>query len=159
MPLKTNIVVTQFHRTISSLNNSKVFAGIVMLMLNLGSRYITVKFSDSQEEFLRNCLGKYLLIFAIVWMGTRDIYISFVITIIIYIFGTFFFNEDSNMCMLSESFKTIGTKTESKNGITETDITSAIQTLEKVKKNVTIQPSENPQLAWISKYGTYYNFE
>ena len=47
------------------LNNSKFFAGLVMIMLNIGSKYITVELSKSQEQYLKNHIGRQLLIFAI----------------------------------------------------------------------------------------------
>ena len=55
------------------LNNSKFFAGLVMIMLNIGSKYITIELSKSQEQYLKNNIGRQLLIFAISWMGSRDI--------------------------------------------------------------------------------------
>ena len=58
---------------IGYLNDSKFFAGLIMIMLNIGSRYITVKFSKTQENYLRNVLSKQILIFSVAWMGTRDI--------------------------------------------------------------------------------------
>ena len=48
---------------IQSLNNSKLFAGLIMLLMNIGSKYITIKFSKSQEAYIRNKLGRQLLIF------------------------------------------------------------------------------------------------
>ena len=62
------------------INESKLFAGLVMLMLNIGSRYISLPFGKSAEEFLRANLGSPMLIFAVAWMGTRDIYMSLGLT-------------------------------------------------------------------------------
>ena len=39
------------------LNNSKFFAGLVMIMLNIGSKYITIELSKSQEQYLKNKIG------------------------------------------------------------------------------------------------------
>ena len=55
---------------INSLNNSKFFAGIVMIMLNIGSKYITIKLSKSQEAYLRNSIGHQILVFAIQSFGS-----------------------------------------------------------------------------------------
>ena len=59
--------------SLKSLNNSKFFAGVVMIMLNIGSKYVTVELSKSQEEYLKNNVGRQILIFAISWMGSREI--------------------------------------------------------------------------------------
>ena len=53
-----------------NINTSKFFAGFVMIMLNIGSKYITIKLSKSQEAYLRNTIARQLLIFSIIWMGT-----------------------------------------------------------------------------------------
>lgn len=57
---------------IGYLNNSKFFAGIVMILLNIGSKFISVQFSRSAEEYLKYSITKQVLIFAMAWMGTRD---------------------------------------------------------------------------------------
>ena len=44
--------------------------------MNIGSKYITIEFSKSQEQYLRNSIGRQLLIFAISWMGSRDILVA-----------------------------------------------------------------------------------
>ena len=46
-----------------NINTSKFFAGFVMIMLNIGSKYITIKLSKSQESYLRNTIARQLLIF------------------------------------------------------------------------------------------------
>jgi len=56
------------------LNNSKFFAGVVMILLNFVSNFISVQFIKSAEEYLKLNITKQLLVFAMAWMGTRDIY-------------------------------------------------------------------------------------
>ena len=84
---------------LSYLNNSKFFAGVVMIMLNIGSKYVTVELSKSQEEYLKNNIGRQLLIFAISWMGSRDILIALALTAIFTILTDHLFNEESSMCI------------------------------------------------------------
>ena len=67
---------------IKALNTSKFFAGIVMLTVNLGSKYVTLQLSESQEDYIKYTLGRQILVFAILWMGTRDIVISLILTLI-----------------------------------------------------------------------------
>ena len=90
---------------ISSLNDSKFFAGLVMIMLNIGSRYIIIKFSKTQENYLKNVLSKQIFIFAVAWMGTRDVYMSLIITLIFIALADYAFNEESNFCMLPSSYR------------------------------------------------------
>ena len=67
------LMLTPLLKYAHSLNNSKFFAGIVMIMLNIGSKYITIKLSKSQEAYLRNTIARQLIIFSIIWMGSRDV--------------------------------------------------------------------------------------
>ena len=85
---------------IQTLNKSKFFAAFVMLMLNIGSRYIDVKFSKSQEHYLKNTLGKQILVFSVSWMGTRDIYMALIITLFFILLVDFMLNEDSELCVV-----------------------------------------------------------
>ena len=49
-PLFNGISYVNHH--IMYLNNSKFFAGIVMILLNIGSKFITIQFSKSTEEYI-----------------------------------------------------------------------------------------------------------
>ena len=69
-----------FNYAVYRLNNSLFFAGVVMIMLNIGSRYIELKLDPSTENFLKTALSKELLVFSVCWMGTRDLVIALVLT-------------------------------------------------------------------------------
>ena len=64
----------------SQLNQSKIFAGILIIILNIGSRIIPINLSKSTENFLKTVVPRDLIIFAIAWMGTRDIFTSLFLT-------------------------------------------------------------------------------
>ena len=53
---------------------------MMMLVLNLGSRDILHEFSDSDEEYRRNIILRRFAIFAVCFIGTRDIVHSLIIT-------------------------------------------------------------------------------
>jgi len=44
------------------------------------------------------------LVFAMIWMGTRDIYIAFAMTCVFVLLADYLFNEESRMCCLPEGF-------------------------------------------------------
>lgn len=130
-------ILDSIHKGILSLNSNKFFAGLIMLILNLGSKFITVKFSASQEAYLRNSVGRQLLIFAIAWIGTKDIYYSLAITAIFVVLADYLFNEDSDWCVLSDNFKALKTEIDL-NGdgiISDEELNKAIKTLQTYKKN------------------------
>ena len=37
---------------LKALNNSKFFAGLVMIMLNIGSKYVTIELSKNREKVI-----------------------------------------------------------------------------------------------------------
>lgn len=94
-----------FHTQIMKLNDSKFFAGIILIIMNIASKYITIKLSKSTETYLKYKFSRQLLIFTMAWMATRDIYISFVLTLVFIILADYAFNEKSNYCCLSSETK------------------------------------------------------
>ena len=58
-------VIQEIHKRIMSLNSSKFFAGVIMILLNIGSKYITIELSKNQEQYLKHYVGRVLLLFAI----------------------------------------------------------------------------------------------
>ena len=53
------------HNNIQSVNNSKVFAGIVIITLNISSKFVTIKLPKTMESYLKNTFSKQILVFAI----------------------------------------------------------------------------------------------
>jgi len=92
---------------VDKINNSKLLAGIVMLLLNVGSKYIELGLTKTQEQAIRNGLGREILIFAIVFMGTHDVILSIVMTAAFVVLSDFLFNENSNLCLIPEKLNTI----------------------------------------------------
>ena len=66
--------------TIQFVETSPFFAGIMMLVLNIGSRYITHEYSDNDDEYQQNILLRRLAIFAACFVGTRSITTSILLT-------------------------------------------------------------------------------
>jgi len=124
------------HEHILYLNNSKFFAGVVMILLNVGSKFISIQFSKSTEEYLKFSLSKQLLVFAMAWMGTRDIYTALGLTAIFVVLSDHLFNEDSSYCIVPDHMKVLPSLADT-NGdgiISDEEINSAIAVLEKAKK-------------------------
>ena len=90
---------------ITSLNQSKYFAGISMLLLNLGSKYIAMELSETHEQILSNKIIRRFIIFTVFFISTRDIWVSFTLTAIFIILVTGLFNENSRYCLISKPEK------------------------------------------------------
>lgn len=128
-------IISVLNNSILSLNNSKFFAGLIMILMNVGSRYVTFKFSKTQEEYFKNNLAREILIFAFSWMATRDIYISIMITASFVILADYLFNESSRYCILPEKYKQLSQIVDSDNDglVTEEEIKRAEEILMKAK--------------------------
>jgi hypothetical protein len=87
------------------LNNSLFFAGIIMLMLNIGARYIELKLDPSTENFLKTALTKEVLVFSVAWMGTRDLVLALVLTAVFVVLADYGLNANSRYCIMPERYR------------------------------------------------------
>jgi hypothetical protein len=119
------------------LNNSKFFAGVVMIILNVCSKFVTIQFSKSTEEYLKLNVTKQLMVFAMAWMGTRDIYTALVLTAVFTILSDHLFNEESTMCVVPHKYRILHKLIDTNNDgvVTDKEVSDAISILEKAKKN------------------------
>lgn len=119
---------------IGRLNNSKYFTGIIMIMLNIGSRFVEIKLSDSMEEYIKYNVAREVLIFSMAWMGTRDIIVALLLTASFVVLSDFLLNAKSNLCILPNKNKYLKVDKNKDGIITDVEINQAIQLLEKAKK-------------------------
>lgn len=85
---------------ITHLNTSKYMAGIMMLFMNLGGRYIALELSDLQESILNHKIIRRLLVFVLVFYATKDIKVSLTLTAVFIVLVSGIFHEDSKYCIL-----------------------------------------------------------
>jgi hypothetical protein len=119
------------------INTSKLFTGIMMICLNIGSKFITVKLSKSQEEYIRNYVVREVLIFAACWMGTRDILLSIILTASFFILAEHLFNENSSYCLIHPQFKALqdAIDVNNDNEISAAEIADAVKLLTRAKEH------------------------
>jgi hypothetical protein len=126
------------HNNVQAINNSKIFAGLMIITLNIVSKFANFKLSKTLESYFKFTFSRQVLVFAIAWMGTRDIYISLFITVIFVILTEYLFHEESNFFVLSEEFKDYHISmldNEMNNvNITEEDVKKAKAVLERAKE-------------------------
>lgn len=140
MKIKTtfNKMIKSFNKItfIKSINTSRIFAGLVLLILNLFSKFITIKLSDSQEDFIRNAFGRQLLIFSIAWLGTREIITALGITAVFVVLADNLLNENSPFYILPKPISKLKKAIDANSDgmISEDEINNAINVLNKAKK-------------------------
>ena len=87
-----------------SINESKIFAGLMIVIINIASKFVTFKLSKTVESYLKFTFSRDILVFAITWMGTRDIFISLGMTLLFIFIVDYLLNENSSICCLPQSF-------------------------------------------------------
>ena len=83
-----------------SLNTSKYFAGIMMLLMNLGSKHVSEELSEIQSRFINHRIMWRILVFVLVFYATRDIKVALILTAVFVILVSGIFNEESKYCVL-----------------------------------------------------------
>ena len=119
---------------VNVLNDNKYFAGIIMLTMNIGSKYVMIDLSKTQENYVKYSLGRQLVIFSILWIGTRDIFISLVLTAIFILLVDYIFNENSKYCIIPDKYKQIQDIAGGE-VVTQKEVNDAINVLKQARKN------------------------
>jgi len=119
---------------VNTLNTSKYFTGVMMILLNIGSRFVEIRLGDSMEAFVKYNVARELLIFTMAWMGTRDIIVALVLTAVFTVLSNFLLNSNSKLCVLPDKYKYIKVDTNDDGSISDIEINQAIETLEKAKR-------------------------
>ena len=133
-PLLNGISYINHH--VMYMNNSKFFAGVIMILLNIGSKFIVIQFSKSTEEYLKYTVSKQILVFAMAWMGTRDIYTALGLTAVFTILSDYLFNEESSLCIVPQNYRVLHKLIDINDdgNVTETELSAAVAVLEKAKR-------------------------
>jgi hypothetical protein len=103
-------------------------------MLNIGSKYITIKLSKSQLAYLEGTIARQILIFSIIWMGTRDLIISLGMTAVFVVLTDHLFNEKSNYCVLPYHLRSYEDDVDENDKVTPEEIKKAKEVLERDRK-------------------------
>ena len=118
---------------IKSVDDSRFFAGLVMLLMNVASRYVTIQLSKNQEQLIRNTIGRQFLIFAMAWLGTKDLILSLGLTAIFVVLTQFLFNEESRFYILNKKFTEL-IDLDDDEEVSDEEMNKALKVLEKAKR-------------------------
>ena len=128
-------LVTFTNDKVMAINNSKLFAGLIIITMNIASKFVVFKLSKSMESYLKYTFSRDVLVFAMAWMGTRDIYVAIFMTFIFVVCMKYLFNEESPFCCLPESFTEYHLSLNDENEkVTEEQLKQAREVLEKYEK-------------------------
>lgn len=82
-------------------NTNPYFIGIMMLILNLGGRFISLEITKKQEQFLQLPWVRRGLIFTVLFVATRNIWVAFWATVTVVLLLGYLFNENSALCIFN----------------------------------------------------------
>ena len=122
---------------LEDLSTNKLVIGIIMLFMNIGSRYIELRFTNGQEMILKN-IAREILIFTISFVYTKDIIISLIITVLFILLANFVFNEKSKYNIIPEKYKKIVSVLDTNKDkiISDDEINKAYELLKKARGQI-----------------------
>jgi len=100
--LQTVVAMSPMDSILHLFNSNPYFIGLMMLMLNLGGRFIGLEVTKQQEQFLQHPWVRRILIFTVLFVGTRSIWVSFWATLVVVLLLGYLFNENSAMCLFGQ---------------------------------------------------------
>lgn len=132
------------HMFTKGINESKLFAGLIIIMLNVGGKLIPITLSKSAEDIIKTKISRDIIVFAISWMGTRDIFTALFLTCFFVLLSDFLLNYESRFCCIPMRYRLV--KEDNEEELSDEEINKAISILEKSKKNKQIQQQHETYL-------------
>jgi hypothetical protein len=136
---------TALDRILNSIGSNKVVIGLLMLVMNLCSRHIMRDLSTSfHTKLLSSKFARRFSIFTILFIATRDIKISLILTAAFVIIFLNLLNEKSDYCILPDSYRKLDIN---KDGVvSDEEIEHAYNVLQKAGKLPSMmKPTNNEQ--------------
>jgi hypothetical protein len=86
--------------SIHDINMNPYMLGLAYILLNLGGRFMVMSVTPVQEAFLQNIVFRPLLLFAIMFIGTRNLVVAFWLTLVVPTLLHYLLNENSSWYLL-----------------------------------------------------------
>ena len=89
---------------LEAFNGSKIAWGLSTIGMQLGARFVVGDLTAMQTKILGSKVAKRIIMFLMIFVATRDVMISVVLTVAIHAVLTWLVNEHSGMCLVSPGF-------------------------------------------------------
>ena len=103
--LSSMVALSPIDGLLQIFNNNPYFIGLMMLILNLGGRFISLEVTKKQEQFLQLPWVRRILIFTVLFVATRNIWVAFWSTLTFVLLLGYLFNENSALCIFGQGGK------------------------------------------------------
>ena len=87
--------------------DNKYLIGIIMVIINLGARFIVNELNEDQRNMINSKYLRRILIFLVIFMATRDIVITIILSVVVILFVFEFFNSDSEYSLVPKKEKVL----------------------------------------------------
>ena len=87
------------------LNSSRIMSALLMLTMNIGSKYIGRDVPVAVDILFDNFWARMFVIFCIAYISTKDIIVSILILLFYILLFSYMLNENSKSCVLSKTVK------------------------------------------------------
>lgn len=141
-------IITKIETVFAKLNHNNYFIGVMMILLNIGSKYFMQEFGTTVDFVFNIKIIRRLMIFTVFFVATRDIKTSLILTAVFIIITLELFNEKSSFCIIPKNI--IDFMDQNKDGvITADEIKRSISLLQKAgyvkNSNQSNQPNQPNQ--------------
>lgn len=135
---------TNFFNFKKNIETNKLFIGILMITMNISSRFIDFKFTKTQESIIKS-VARELFIFVVAFIGTRDLLSAIIITGVFIILANYLFNENCKFNIIPKRYKNVISEMDFNNDgeISKEEIKKAEEILKKAKENDKIKHKIN----------------
>lgn len=135
---------TNFFNFKKNIETNKLFIGILMITMNISSRFIDFKFTKTQENIIKS-VARELFIFVVAFIGTRDLLSAIIITGVFIILANYLFNENCKFNIIPKRYKNVISEMDFNNDgeISKEEIKKAEEILKKAKENDKIKHKIN----------------
>jgi hypothetical protein len=103
----TIVALNPIEHVLSSINTNPYFIGLMMLLLNLGGRFLGMEVTKEQEKFFQQPWIRRTLIFTVLFVATRNVFVALIMTIIVLLLLSFLFNENSDLYLFTKAKNTV----------------------------------------------------
>ena len=86
----------------AAVNTNPYFIVLMMLLLNLGGRFLGMEVTREQEKFFQQPWIRRGLIFTVLFVAIRNVFVAFIMTLIVLLLLSFLFNENSDLYLFTK---------------------------------------------------------
>ena len=97
---------------LDQLSENKIFIGLIMIIVNIGARFIIEELSDEHRSIVKSRIFRKLIIFCSVFMATRDIIVAIIVTTIFTVLMEEILKSDEKVMPTNQNNQGISVKQE-----------------------------------------------